>query len=139
MTDAMIHKIFTETKTIACVGASANPARPSHYVSLFLKDLGYRVIGVNPGLAGQELFGETVYASLSDIPKDIDIDMIDIFRRSENLPDIVTEAISALPALKTVWAQLGVEHEGAAKTARDAGLQVVQNRCPKIEYPRLMS
>lgn len=136
-TDAEIVNIWQTTQTIACVGASANAARPSHYVSQYLCDFGYRVIGINPGLAGQNLFGEPVYASLSDIPSDIQVDMIDVFRRPEHIPNVVDEALSCLPYLKTVWMQLGISNADAARAAVDAGKMTIQDRCPKIEIPRL--
>ncbi len=135
--DDLIRKIFDETRTIACVGASANPARPSHYVSQYLVSKGYRVVGVNPGLAGQKLFGETVVASLRDLSEPVD--MIDIFRRTEEIPAIVEDALAHVDGLKTIWMQLGIVNLSAAKMAEDAGLQVIQNRCPKIEIPRLYS
>lgn len=136
-TDAELRRILNETKVIACVGVSPNPLRPSHYVARFLSLRGYRVIPVNPGHAGAQLFGETVVAQLSDIPPDARVDMVDIFRRSEHVPPIVDEAITHLPDLRTVWMQIGVEHAKAAAMAAAQGLCVVQNRCPKIEYQRL--
>lgn len=135
MTQDLIQKIFEETKTIAVVGFSAKPARPSHYVAAFLQQNGYRVIPVNPGLAGQAFLGETVYASLSDIP--VPVDMVDIFRRSEDVPPVVEEALSSLPDLKTIWMQMGIVNEDAAAAARAAGKQVVMDRCPMVEIPRL--
>ncbi len=135
--DDLIRKILDETRLIACVGASANPARPSHYVSQYLVSKGYRVVGVNPGLAGQKLFGETVVASLRDLSEPVD--MIDIFRRIEEIPAIVEDALAHVDGLKTIWMQLGIVNLSAAKMAEDAGLQVIQNRCPKIEIPRLYS
>lgn len=134
-TDEDIRHILTHVHTIAVVGLSANAERPSHYVSSFLQEKGYRIIGVNPGLAGQELFGETVYGRLSDIP--FEVDMVDIFRRSEDVPPIVDEALARFPRLVAIWMQIGVCNPGAAETARAAGVKVVQNRCPKVEYPRL--
>jgi len=137
VTDAEIREILSDTKVIAVVGFSARPERASHYVSQYLQARGYRVIPVNPGLAGQEFLGETVYADLSAIPGEIPVDMVDIFRTSEAVPGVVDEALEALPQLRTIWTQLGVIHEGAAATARAAGKRVVMNRCPKIEIPRL--
>ncbi|MGS4945062.1 CoA-binding protein [Meridianimarinicoccus sp. RP-17] len=136
-TDPELRRILNETKVIACVGVSPNPVRPSHYVARFLSLRGYRVIPVNPGHAGAQLFGETVVAHLSDIPPDARVDMVDIFRRSDHVPPIVDEAITHLPDLRTVWMQIGVEHAEAAAMAAAQGLCVVQNRCPKIEYQRL--
>lgn len=136
MTDQLMTRILKRTRRIALVGASANPSRPSHGVMRFLLDAGYDVVPVNPGLAGQTLLGQQVAASLSDI--DGDIDMIDIFRRPEHVPAIVDEALAEFPDLQTIWMQLGVVHEEAAKVARARGIDVVMNRCPAIERPRLM-
>ncbi|MGJ8586202.1 MAG: CoA-binding protein [Marinosulfonomonas sp.] len=135
--DAAIREIFKSTKVIACVGASQNAARPSNYVSQYLVSLGYRVIPINPGLAGTELWGEKVYPDLASIPPELAVDFIDIFRRSEAVPDIVNAAVKHLPSVQTIWMQLGVQNAEAAQNAKTAGLGVVQNRCPKIEYPRL--
>jgi len=132
-----IRKVLTTSKNIALVGASAKSARPSNYVMKFLLDNGYNVVPINPGLAGQELHGQTVYGSLSSIPKDVPIDMVDIFRNSEAVPPIVDEAISI--GAKFIWMQSGVINEAAAKTAKNAGLEVVMNACPKIELPQLRS
>lgn len=112
-----------------------NPVRPSYYVARYLSLRGKHVIPVNPGHADKRLFGETVRATLSDIPEQVD--MLDVFRRSEAVPDIIADALTALPGLKTIWMQIGVQHEDAAATARRAGIEVIQNRCPKIEYQRL--
>lgn len=138
MNDPEIKQILTEAKVIAVVGISANPARPSYGVAAFLQARGYRTIPVNPGLAGQELLGEVVYADLASIPADLAVDMVDIFRRSEAVPEVVDAALAHLPALRTIWMQLDVVHEGAAAKARARGVKVVMDRCPKIEYPRLM-
>ncbi len=137
LTDNDLVEIFENTRTIAVVGFSMNPARASHYVSEFLVSKGYRVLPVNPGHAGKEILGSKVYASLAEI--DEPVDMVDIFRRSDAVPEVVEAALRDLPDLKTIWMQLGVIHEQAAQQARDAGLRVAMNRCPKIEYPRLMS
>lgn len=136
--DEFITRILTDTKTIAVVGWSPNEARPSNRVARFLVAKGYRVIPVNPGQAGQEALGETVVASLSDIPRDWPVDMVDIFRRSDAVGPVVDEALEALPALKSIWMQLGVVNEDAAAAARAAGVDVVMDRCPAIEYPRLL-
>jgi predicted CoA-binding protein len=135
--DADLKRILTRTKVIACVGVSPNPVRPSHFVARYLRLKGFRVIPVNPGHAGERLFGETVYADLASIPADIPVDMVDIFRRSEHVPPIVDTALASLPALRTIWMQIGVEHAEAAARAEARGVTVVQNRCPKIEYQRL--
>ena len=133
--DDLLRKILRESKTFACVGVSPNPVRPSHYVARYLRLKGFRVIPVNPGQAGTQLFGETVVASLSQI--DGPVDVVDIFRRSEAVPPIVDEALDHFPKLKTIWMQIGVEHAEAAAKAEARGVQVIQNRCPKIEYQRL--
>lgn len=134
-TDSHLRNILDRTRTVAVVGVSANPVRPSYYVARYLGLKGYRVIPVNPGLAGQTLLGETVYATLTDVPDDVD--MVDIFRRSDAVPPIVDEALARWPDLQTIWMQIGVEHPEAAAKAEARGVDVIQNRCPKIEYQRL--
>ena len=136
MTDDHIRTILQRTRRIALVGASANAARPSHGVMRFLLNAGYQVVPVNPGLAGQTLLGQNVAASLTDIEGDID--MIDIFRAPEHVPGVVDEALARFPDLQTIWMQLGVIHEGAAEAARARRVDVVMDRCPAIEHPRLM-
>lgn len=133
----LIQEILQNTKTFACVGASMNPARPSYYVSEFLQANGYRVIPINPGHAGKQWLGETVYPSFADIPNTITIDALDIFRRSDAVQAVVKDAILNLPDLKFVWTQLDVISPSAQIIAQDAGLKMIQNRCPKIEIPRL--
>lgn len=133
--DAHLRRILDRTRTIAIVGVSANPVRPSYFVARYLGLKGYRVIPVNPGLAGQELLGEVVYPDLASVPDDVD--MVDIFRRSEAVPAIVDEALARWPKLQTVWMQIGVEHAEAAAKAEARGVDVIQDRCPKIEYQRL--
>lgn len=128
-----IRNILQSTKVIALVGASANPARDSHGVMRYLQAKGYRVIPVNPGLAGQTLNGELVYATLRSIP--YQIDMVDIFRNSEAAGPVCDEAVEI--GAKSVWMQLGVINPQAAAKAETAGLKVVMDRCPKIEMPRL--
>lgn len=135
--DDEIADILRQTHVIALVGFSQNPLRPSHRVAEFLQRARYRVIPVNPGLAGQTHLGETVYPDLSAIPAEITVDMVDIFRQPEAVPAIVDAAI-ARPGIRTVWMQLGVTHAAAAARARKAGLRVVQDRCPAIERPRLL-
>ncbi|MDO5369872.1 CoA-binding protein [Paracoccus sp. (in: a-proteobacteria)] len=137
MTAAEIARIASETQTIAIVGLSPKRERPSHGVARFLQDMGYRIVPVNPGHAGETILGETTYGSLSEIPESLAVDMVDIFRRSESVPPVVDEALACLPGLKTVWMQIGVMHEGAAEKARAAGVTVVQNRCPAIDFPRV--
>ena len=133
--DAFLKTILTKVKRVAIVGVSSNPVRPSYFVARYLSLKGFTVIPVNPGLAGQTLFGQEVKASLSDIEGPVD--MIDIFRRSEAVPAIVDEALEAFPDLMAIWMQIGVEHAEAAAKAQERGVDVVQNRCPKIEYQRL--
>jgi predicted CoA-binding protein len=131
--DALLERIFAETKTIAVVGASPKPARPSHGVMRYLQSKGYRCIPVNPGQAGGTINGETVYAKLADIPTKID--MVDVFRRSEEAGTVVDDAIAI--GAKTVWMQLDVRNDAAAARGRKAGLTVIMDRCPAIELPRL--
>jgi len=130
--DSEIRDILTSVKTIAVVGWSPKPDRPSHGVAAFLKRRGYRVIPVNPGQAGEEALGERVVASLAEAGP---VDMVDIFRRSEEAGAVVDQAIAV--GARVVWMQLGVIDEAAAERARAAGLRVVMNRCPAIEIPRL--
>jgi len=131
--DALIRTILTSTKTIAMVGLSANWNRPSFFVAKYLQGKGYRVIPVNPGLAGQVVLGETAYARLSDIP--FSIDMVEIFRASHHAGPIVDEALAL--GIKTIWMQLGVRDDLAAARAESAGATVIMDRCPKIEWGRL--
>lgn len=138
-TDTFLRDTLASTRVIAVVGFSPDPDRPSHGVARYLQRQGYRVIPVNPGQAGKTALGETVVARLSDIPEDVPVDMVDIFRKPEAVPAIVDEAIAHLPHLRTVWMQIGVAHEGAALTAREAGLAVVEDRCPMMEIPRLFA
>jgi uncharacterized protein len=130
--DRDIRDILTRVKTIAVVGWSPKPDRPSHGVAAFLKRRGYRVIPVNPGQAGQEALGETVVATLAEAGP---VDMVDIFRRSEEAGAVADEAVRL--GAKVVWMQLGVVDEAAAARARAAGVDVVMDRCPAIEIPRL--
>ncbi|TPD57964.1 CoA-binding protein [Emcibacter nanhaiensis] len=132
-TDQDLAALLTDVKTIALVGASDKPARASNSVLKFLLDKGYDVYPVNPGLAGQQLYGRKVYASLSDIPASID--MVDIFRNSKDAAGAVDQAIEA--GAGAVWMQLGVINREAADKAVKHGLKVVMDRCPKIEIPRL--
>ncbi len=133
--DAMIHAILASVTTIALVGASPNPARPSFLVLKYLMSRGFKVVAVNPGQAGKTIAGAPVYASLVDVPGPID--MVDIFRNSDAAAMIVDEAL-ALPTLpKYIWMQLGVRHDAAAARAEARGVTVIMNRCPKIEFGRL--
>ena len=131
--DAYLRGILNGVRTIAMVGASEHWNRPSFFAMKYLQDKGYRVIPVNPQAKGEAILGEKVYADLAEIPDKID--MVDIFRRAEAVPAIVDEAIEK--GAKVVWMQLGVRHDAAAAKAEAAGLKVVMNRCPKIEYSRL--
>lgn len=133
--DAHLKTVLEEVKTIAVVGVSTNPVRPSYFVARYLGLKGYRVLPINPGHAGKMLFGQTIHASLSDIREPVH--MVDIFRRSEAVPAIVDEALEVCDGLKAIWMQIGVEHAEAAAKAEAQGISVIQNRCPKIEYQRL--
>jgi predicted CoA-binding protein len=133
--DAYIRSIMQGVKTIAIVGASNNPARPSYIVTKYLAERGYDVVAVNPGLAGGEIVGRPVFARLADVPGPID--MVEIFRNSAAAGPIVDEALALDPKPRVIWMQLSVRDDAAAARAEAAGLQVVMNRCPKIEYGRL--
>lgn len=131
--DWQIRRILRDVDTVAMVGASTNWNRPSYFAMKYMQDKGYRVIPVNPRAAGETLLGEEVVASLKDIT--VPIDMVDIFQRSERVPPVVDEAIEV--GTKVIWMQLTVRHDEAAKKAEDAGITVVMDRCPKIEFARL--
>ena len=131
--DAYIREILSTVRTIAIVGASANETRPSFFVTKYLIGKGYEVYPINPGQAGGQIAGRTVYASLGDVP--VPVDMVDIFRAAEHVGPVVEEAIAI--GAKVVWMQLGIRNDAAAADAEAAGLKVVMNRCPKIEYGRL--
>jgi predicted CoA-binding protein len=135
--DSYIRGILNTAKTIAMVGVSANTSRPSYFAFKYLLERGYRMIPVNPGLAGQELLGRRVYGTLADIPEPVD--MVDIFRASQYALGIVQEALALKPRPQVSWMQLGVRSDEAARLAEANGLKVVMNRCPKIEYGRLSS
>ena len=132
-----LRKILRGAKCIACVGLSSDPVRPSYFVGRYLSLRGYRVIPVNPVQAGGMFFGEPIYGDLSEIPDEITVDMVDIFRRPEFVPEIYQAALTHLPGLRTVWMQIGVTHDETARDATTRGLDVVQDKCPKMEYQRL--
>jgi predicted CoA-binding protein len=130
-----ISSILQDVRNIALVGASPNPVRPSFFVLKYLLDKGYEVFPVNPGQADKEILGRLVHASLKSIPAAID--MVDIFRSADAVPGIVEEALALEPLPKVVWMQLGIRHDEAAAMAEAAGIKVVMNRCPKMEYGKL--
>jgi predicted CoA-binding protein len=134
-TNDYIADILNTVKTVAIVGASSNDVRPSFFVTKYLIDKGFDVYPINPGHAGKEICGRMTYARLADVP--VAIDMVDIFRGSAAVPPIVEEALKLDPLPKVIWMQLTVRHDEAAAKAEDAGIKVVMNRCPKIEYGRL--
>ncbi len=133
----LIRDVLKSTKTIAVVGASANPSRPSYGVMRFLLSKGYHVIPVNPGHAGQEIHGQKVVAKLSDIEEPID--MVDVFRAPDKLPAVIDEVLALKTLPKVVWGQLTVRNDAAAEKAEDKGITVIMDRCPAIEYPRLFA
>src|SRR5918993_743129 len=130
-----VRSILQSVKTIALVGASNNPARPSWIVTKYLLERGYDVIPLNPGLAGGEILGQKVYAKLADIPRPVD--MVEIFRNSQAAGPITDEALALDPLPKVIWMQLSVRNDEAAAKAEAKGLKVVMDRCPKIEFGRL--
>ncbi|MES2906754.1 MAG: CoA-binding protein [Pseudomonadota bacterium] len=134
MASTNLRELLETIKTIAVVGASANEERPSFRVGQFLAENGYDVFAINPGLAGQELFGNEVYASLADLP--FPVDMVDIFRNSEAAGNVVDEALQLEELPKAIWMQLGVINKAAAEKAETAGIIVVMDRCPKIELSK---
>jgi predicted CoA-binding protein len=135
--DSYIRGILNTVKTIAMVGISPKENRPSYFAFKYLLERGYTMIPVNPGQAGKDILGRTVYARLSDIPEPVD--MIDIFRAAQYAVPIVEEALTLKPRPQVIWMQLGVRNDEAARLAEAAGIKVVMNRCPKIEYGRLSS
>lgn len=132
--DAHLKAVLERTTCIAMVGVSTNPVRPSNYVARYLGLKGFTIVPINPGVAGQSLWGAEVVASLAEAGA---ADMLDIFRRSEHVPAIVEEALEVMPKLRTIWMQIGVSNAEAAAMAEARGITVIQNRCPKIEYQRL--
>ena len=135
--DALLRDVLRRCRTIAMVGTSANWVRPSYFAMKYLQSKGYRVIPVNPKAAGEKILGETAYASLADVPERFE--MVDIFRNSEAAGAVTDEAIAVAKekGVEVVWMQLGVRNDAAAERAEAAGLTVIMNRCPKIEYGRL--
>ena len=134
--DSFIKSILRSVKTIAMVGASGNSIRPSYFAMMYLLSKGYKIIPVNPSLAGKEILGQTVYAALKDVPPPVD--MVDIFREARYAPQIARETVAEKDRLgvRVLWMQLGVVSEEAAAIAADDGLAVVMDRCPKIEHGR---
>jgi predicted CoA-binding protein len=134
--DSLIKSILRSTRTIAMVGASGNEIRPSYFAMMYLLNKGYQVIPVNPSLAGKEILGQKVYASLKDVPAPVD--MVDIFREPKFAPDIARETVAEKDRLgvKVLWMQLSVISPEAQKIGTDAGLTVIMDRCPKIEHGR---
>jgi predicted CoA-binding protein len=135
--DDYIREILTGVKSVAMIGASPNNVRPSYFVFKYLAERGYDMIPINPGQTGKTLIGKPFVASLADIGRPFD--MVDIFRNSEAAMDIVDEALALAAKPKAIWMQLGIRNDAAAERAEAAGLKVVMNRCPKIEYARLTS
>ena len=136
--DHDIARIARDTKVVAMVGLSPNEARPSWGVARYLQSQGIRVIPVNPGHDGQTILGERVYATLADIPAAEGVQLVDIFRRSDAVGQVVDDALAHLPDLRVIWTQLGVRDDAAAERARARSITVVQDRCPKIEFPRYL-
>lgn len=133
--DPVLRGILTRTRRIAMVGVSMNPVRPSYFVARYLLMRKFEVVPVNPAYAGEMLLGQKVVGALSEVAGEVD--MVDIFRRSDAVPAIVEEALAVFPRLQVIWMQIGVAHEAAAAQAEAQGMRVVQDRCPKIEYQRL--
>lgn len=132
----LIRNILKNTKRIAMVGASPNPSRPSNGVLRFLLDKGYQVVPINPGHAGKQIHGQTVFASLADVEGPVD--MVDVFRAADRLSSIIDEVLAMPNRPKVIWGQLSVRNDEAASKAEKAGITVVMDRCPAIEYPRLV-
>ena len=135
VSDIFLKDILTATKTIAMVGLSMNETRPSYFVGRYLHTRGYKIIPVNAGHGGKHLFGQLVRSSIDEI--DELVDMVDIFRKPEAVPEIVDDSLAKLKGLKTIWMQIGIKHESSAQKARQLGLNVIEDRCPKIEHQRL--
>jgi uncharacterized protein len=135
--DGYIRGILNSVKSIAMVGVSPKDNRPSYFAFKYLLERGYRMIPVNPGQAGKDILGQKVYGKLADIPEPVD--MVDVFRASQHAPAVVDDVLAMKQRPSVIWMQLGVRNDAAAAKAEAAGLKVVMNRCPKIEYGRLSS
>jgi len=133
--DDAIRDILRSSPTVAVLGMHADPEKPAFYVPEYLHDEGYRVIGVNPRFAGQELFGETVRATLADIGEPVDL--VDVFRRGSNIPGHVDDILAMQPRPRVVWFQLGIRNDAAARVLEQAGITVVQDRCTLADHQRL--
>lgn len=133
MSDDVIRRILDTTRTIAVVGLSSKPDRPSHDVAAYLQRAGYRIVPVNP--RETEVLGEPAYATLRDIPADLPIDLVDVFRRAEETPEVAREAVAI--GARTLWLQLGIANDEARAIAEDAGLTVIMDRCLKVDHRRL--
>ena len=134
--DSLIKSILRSVKTIAMVGASGNDIRPSYFAMLYLLNKGYKIIPINPGMAGKQILGQAVYASLQDVPAPVD--MVDIFRAANQFDSVVDEVLAMKPMPRVLWGQFSVRDDAAAARAEAAGIQVVMDRCPVTEYPVLM-
>ena len=135
LSDRLLREILKSTKTIAMVGLSMNETRPSYFVGRYLHKRGYKIIPINAGHGGKDFFGQLVKSSIDEI--DEPVDMVDIFRKPEAVPQIVDDSLAKLKGLKTIWMQIGIKHESSALKARQLGLNVIEDRCPKIEHQRL--
>ena len=133
--DRLLRGILKSTKTIAMVGLSMNETRPSYFVGRYLHKRGYKIIPINAGHGGKNFFGQLVKSSIDEI--DEPVDMVDIFRKPDAVPQIVDDSLAKLKGLKTIWMQIGIKHESSAQKARQLGLNVIEDRCPKIEHQRL--
>ena len=135
VSDIYLRDILKATKTIAMVGLSMNETRPSYFVGRYLHTRGYKIIPVNAGHGGKSFFGQLVRSSIDEINEPVD--MVDIFRKPEAVPEIIDDSLAKLKGLKTIWMQIGIKHESSAQKARQLGLNVIEDRCPKIEHQRL--
>ena len=135
LSDRLLREILKSTKTIAMVGLSMNETRPSYFVGRYLHKRGYKIIPINAGHGGKHIFGQLVRSTIDEI--DEPVDMVDIFRKPEAVPQIVDDSLAKLKGLKTIWMQIGIKHESSAQKARQLGLNVIEDRCPKIEHQRL--